>query len=105
MSSRIKKDDQVVVIAGKDKGTRGRVQRVFREFDRVLVEGVNKVKRHTKPTPKNPQGGIIEREQPIHSSNVMLLDTKEDKPTRVKMGTDKDGKKVRQSVRSGTTLD
>jgi large subunit ribosomal protein L24 len=105
MASRVKKDDEVVVIAGKDKGQKGRVMRVLREVDRVLVEGVNKVKRHTKPTPKNPQGGIIEREQPIHLSNVMPLDTKEDKPTRVKMGTDKDGKKVRQSVRSGTTLD
>ena len=105
MSSRIKKDDQVVIIAGKDKGQKGRVMRVIREMDRVLVEGINKVKRHTKPTPKNPQGGIIEREQPIHLSNVMPLDTKDDKPTRVKMGTDKDGKKVRQSVRSSTTLD
>jgi large subunit ribosomal protein L24 len=105
MGTRIKKDDQVVVIAGKDKGQKGRVMRVLREVDRVLVEGVNKMKRHTKPTPKTPQGGIIEREQPIHLSNVMPLDTKDDKPTRVKMGTDKDGKKVRQSVRSGTTLD
>lgn len=105
MSSRVKKDDEVVVIAGKDKGQKGRVMRVLREVDRVLVEGVNKVKRHTKPTPKNPQGGIIEREQPIHLSNVMPLDSKDEKPTRVKMGTDKDGKKVRQSVRSGTTLD
>jgi large subunit ribosomal protein L24 len=103
MGTRIKKDDQVVVIAGKDKGTKGRVMRVLREFDRVLVEGVNKVKRHTKPTPKNPQGGIVEREQPIHLSNVMPLDG--EKPTRVKMGKDKDGKKVRQAVRSGATLD
>ena len=105
MASRVKKGDQVVVIAGKDKGAKGAVIRVLGEVDRVLVEGVNKMKRHTKPTPKNPQGGILEREQPIHLSNVMLLDTKEDKPTRVKMGTDKDGKKVRISVRSGTVLD
>ncbi len=105
MSSRIKKDDQVVVITGKDKGAKGRVLSVLREADRVLVEGVNKVKRHTKPTPKNPQGGIIEREQPIHLSNVMILDTKEDKGTRVKMGADKDGKKIRLSVRSGAALD
>ena len=105
MGSRIKKDDQVVVITGKDKGTKGRVLSVLREVDRVLVEGVNKVKRHTKPTPKNPQGGIIEREQPIHLSNVMILDAKEDKGTRVKMGTDKDGKKIRLSVRSGAALD
>jgi large subunit ribosomal protein L24 len=105
MAIRIKKDDQVLVISGKDKGTKGRVLSVLREVDRVLVEGVNKMKRHTKPTPKNPQGGIIEREQPIHISNVMLLDPKEDKPTRVKAGTDKDGKKVRVAVRSGTVLD
>lgn len=105
MASRIKKDDQVLVISGKDKGTKGRVLSVLREVDRVLVEGVNKVKRHTKPTPKNPQGGIIEREQPIHISNVMLLDPKEDKPTRVKAGTDKDGKKVRIAVRSGAVID
>jgi large subunit ribosomal protein L24 len=105
MASRIKKDDQVVVITGKDKGAKGRVLSVLREADRVLIEGVNKVKRHTKPTPKNPQGGIIEREQPIHLSNVMILDAKEDKGTRVKMGTDKDGKKIRLSVRSGTALD
>ena len=105
MGSRIKKDDQVVVITGKDKGAKGRVLSVLREADRVLVEGVNKMKRHTKPTPKNPQGGIIEREQPIHLSNVMILDAKEDKGTRVKMGVDKDGKKIRLSVRSGAALD
>lgn len=105
MGMRIKKDDQVVVIAGKDKGTKGRVLRVLREVDRVLIEGVNRVKRHTKPTPKNPSGGIIEKEAPIHLSNVMPLDTKTDKPTRVRMGTDKDGKKVRIAVKSGATID
>jgi large subunit ribosomal protein L24 len=105
MGMRVKKDDQVVVIAGKDKGSRGRVLRVLREEDRVIVEGVNRVKRHSKPTPKNPSGGIIEKEAPIHISNVMLLDTKSDKPTRVRAGTDKDGKKVRVAARSGATLD
>jgi large subunit ribosomal protein L24 len=105
MGVRIKKDDQVVVIAGKDKGAKGRVLRVIRELDRVIVEGVNRVKRHTKPTPKNPSGGIIEKEAPIHISNVMLLDTKLDKPTRVRFGRDKDGKKIRISVKSGTTID
>lgn len=101
----VKKDDQVVVIAGKDKGARGRVLRVIREMDRVIVEGVNRVKRHTKPTPKNPSGGIIEKEAPIHISNVMLLDTKTDKPTRIKSGTDKDGKKIRIAVKSGAVID
>jgi len=80
MGTRIKKDDQVVVIAGKDKGTKGRVKQVLREVDRVLVEGVNMVKRHTKPTPKNPQGGIIEREQPIHLSNVMISTRRKTSP-------------------------
>jgi large subunit ribosomal protein L24 len=105
MALRIKKDDQVVVIAGKDKGAKGRVLRVLREVDRVVVEGVNRVKRHTKPTPKNQQGGIIEKEAPIHLSNVMLFDAKSEKPTRVKAGTDKDGKKVRIAVKSGATVD
>ncbi len=105
MGMRIKKDDLVVVIAGKDKGARGKVLRVNREVERVIVEGVNRVKRHTKPTPKNPSGGIIEKEAAIHLSNVMLLDSKTDKPTRVRMGTDKDGKKVRVAVKSGATVD
>ena len=103
--ARIRKDDQVVVIAGKDKGAKGRVLMIIRDTDRVIVEGVNRVKRHTKPTPKNPSGGIIEKEAAIHLSNVMLLDTKTDKPTRVRMGTDKDGKKVRVAVKSGATVD
>ena len=104
MGARLKKDDQVVVIAGKDKGARGRIVQVLREYDRVVVEGVNKIRRHTKPTPQNPAGGIIEREAPIHASNVMPLDTETDKPTRIRMG-DKDGKKVRIAVKSGTNLD
>jgi large subunit ribosomal protein L24 len=105
MSLRIKKDDMVVVISGKSKGERGRVLRVLREADKVIVEGVNKVKRHTRPTPKNREGGIIEKEAALHVSKVMLLDTKSDKPTRVKVGTDKDGKKVRIAVKTGTVLD
>jgi large subunit ribosomal protein L24 len=105
MSLRIKKDDLVVVISGKSKGERGRVLKVLRETDKVIVEGVNKVKRHTRPTPKNREGGIIEKEAALHVSKVMLLDTKSDKPTRVKVGTDKDGKKVRVAVKTGTVLD
>ncbi len=105
MGLRIKKDDQVVVIAGKDKGARGKVLRVLVERERVIVEGVNRVKRHTKPAQKTPQGGIIEKEAAIHVSNVMLLDPKENKPTRVKSGRTKDGRKVRVAVRSGTILD
>jgi large subunit ribosomal protein L24 len=105
MGVRIKKDDRVVVIAGKDKGAKGRVLRVLREVDRVIVEGVNRVKRHTKPSQKNPTGGIIEKEAPIHISNVMLLDPKLDQPTRVRFATDKDGKKIRIAVKSGTPID
>jgi len=105
MSLRIKKDDMVVVISGKSKGERGRVLLVLREADKVIVEGVNKVKRHTRPTPKNREGGIIEKEAALHVSKVMLLDTKSDKPTRVKIGKDKDGNKVRIAVKTGTVLD
>ena len=99
---KIKKGDTVVVIAGKDKGAKGKVLKVLVERDRVIVEGVNKVKRHSKPTPKS-QGGILEKEMSIHVSNVMLLDSKTDKPTRVRNEI-KDGKKVRVSVKSGAVL-
>jgi large subunit ribosomal protein L24 len=105
MGSRIKKDDQVIVISGRDKGARGRVLKVLREENKVIVEGVGRVKKHQKPTQQNPQGGIIEKDMPIHQSKVMLLDTKVDKPTRVRAGKDADGKKVRVTVKSGTTLD
>jgi large subunit ribosomal protein L24 len=105
MGSRIKKDDQVIVISGRDKGTKGRVLKVLRETGKVIVEGVGRVKKHQKPTQQNPQGGIIEKDLPIHMSKVMLLDTKLDKPTRVRAGKDSDGNKVRVTVKSGTTLD
>src|SRR5689334_20118220 len=105
MGNRIKKDDMVVVISGRDKGARGRVLKVDVESQRVLVEGVNRVKRHQRPTPKMQTGGIIEKEASIHISNVMLLDTKSDKPTRVRFGEDKEGKKTRIAAKSGATLD
>jgi large subunit ribosomal protein L24 len=105
MAARIRKDDMVVVISGRDKGARGRVVRVLRETDQVVVEGVNKVRRHTRPTPKNREGGIIEREAPIHVAKVMLLDTKADAPTRVKFAKNADGKKVRVTVKTGTVVD
>lgn len=100
--ARLRKDDEVVVIAGKDKGVRGKVLKVLVDRDRVIVEGVNKVKRHSKPTPKS-QGGILEKEMSIHVSNVMLFDTKANKPTRVRSEI-KDGKKARVSVKSGAVL-
>lgn len=103
MTARIKKNDQIIVIAGKDKGARGTVLKVLRDKDRVIVGGVNIVKRHQKS--QQGQGGIIEKEASIHISNVMVLDTKSDKPTRVRIGLDKDSHKVRFSVRSSTVLD
>jgi large subunit ribosomal protein L24 len=104
MASRIRKDDEVIVISGRDKGTRGRVLKVLVDVDKVIVEGVGRVKKHQKPNQAFPQGGIIEKELPIHACKVMLLDAKTDKPTRVRAGKDGDGKKVRVTVKSGTTL-
>jgi large subunit ribosomal protein L24 len=102
---RLKKNDDVIVISGKSKGARGKILKVVDGGERVIVEGVNRVKRHTKPTQKLPQGGIIEKELPVHISNVMPIDPKQDKPTRVRIGKDKDGNKVRVAVRSGAVLD
>lgn len=104
MGKRLKKGDKVVVIAGRDKGTQGEVLRVL-PGDRVIVEGVQRVKRHQRPTPRMQQGGIIEKEAPVAASNVMLLDPKSEKPTRVRRELDKDGRKVRVAVNSGTVLD
>ena len=95
MAARLRKGDLVVVISGKDKGKQGKVAKLIVDADRVVVEGVNLVKRHMRPTPKNPQGGILEREQPIHASKVMPVDPKTGKGTRVRMGKDDKGNKVR----------
>ena len=104
MGARIKKGDNVVVIAGRDRNARGEVLRILSD-GRLLVQGINKVKRHQKPTPRMQQGGIIEKEAPIQASNVMLVDPKTDAPTRVRAGTGKDGRKVRVTVKSGAVLD
>lgn len=80
---KIKKNDTVLVIAGNSKGKTGKVLKVFRDTNKVIVEGVNIVKRHSRPTQKVPQGGIIQKEAPIHVSNVMLIDPKTNEPTRV----------------------
>jgi len=93
-----------MVITGKDKGKTGIVLAAFPKKDRVLVEGINIVKKHSKPSQVNPQGGIISQEAPIHVSNVMLLDPKSNEPTRVGFKT-VDGKKVRVAKKSGETLD
>lgn len=102
--ARIRKNDEVIVIAGKDKGRRGRVIKIFPKANRVVVEGANMVKRHQRAGAGSQQSGIIEREAPIHASNVMPLCPKEDKPTRIKKGTNKKGKKVRLSVKGGAEL-
>lgn len=80
---KIRKNDSVMVISGNDRGKTGKVLKVFPKNSRVIVEGINLRKRHTKPSQKNPQGGIIEKEAPIHASNVMLLDPKTNEPTRL----------------------
>ena len=80
---KIHKNDNVMVISGNDKGKAGKVLKVFPKNNRVIVEGINLRKRHTKPSQKSPQGGIIEKEAPINASNVMLLDPKTNEPTRL----------------------
>ena len=100
----VKKGDKVQVISGKDKGKQGVILSAFPKNNRVLVEGVNIIKKHSKPTQANPQGGIIEKEAPIHVSNVMALDPKTGVPTRVGYQL-VDGKKVRIAKKSGELLD
>ncbi|MBE3597217.1 MAG: 50S ribosomal protein L24 [Hydrogenibacillus sp.] len=101
----VKKGDEVMVISGKDKGKKGRVLAAFPKKQRVLVEGVNIVKKHQKPSVQYPQGGIIEKEAPIHVSNVMPIDPKTGRPTRVGYKVLPDGRKVRIAKRSGEPLD
>jgi large subunit ribosomal protein L24 len=107
---RIRKDDQVMVIGGKDAGKTGRVVRTDPKKDRVYVEHLNMVKRHERPrsvqdaTRGGDVGGIVEKEGPIHASNVMLLDPKDNKPTRVGVRRDKGGKRERFAKRSGVSF-
>lgn len=104
MPARIRKGDRVECLSGKDKGKRGLVMEVHPREGRVLVEGVNIVKRHTKPRPPNEPGGVIEKPAPIHLSNVALIDPKDDRPTRIRIEV-RDGERVRVAVRSGEKLD
>lgn len=97
---RLQVGDQVVVISGKNKGQRGKVARLV--DDRVVIEGVNRIKRHMKATQNQP-GGILEVEAPLHASNVMLIDPETDKPTRVRY-EDREGTKVRVAVKSGAVI-
>ncbi|HUP36388.1 MAG TPA: 50S ribosomal protein L24 [Candidatus Limnocylindria bacterium] len=101
----VRRGDTVVVVAGKERGKKGKVLRVIPEKGRVVVERINMIKKHQRPTQKIRQGGIIEREGAIHLSNVMLVDPNSDKPTRVGMKALSDGKKVRVARRSGEMLD
>ena len=102
----VRKNDEVIVIGGKDRGKRGRVLQVLPEKNRVLVEGVNMIKRHTRANPqKNVKGGIIEREAAIHASNVMPIDPDSGKPTRVGRKVLDDGRRVRISRRTGGVMD
>ena len=105
MAARIKKDDTVIVIAGKDKGRSGRVLKVLPEHERVVVEGVNMAKRHTAPNVTHPQGGVIAKEASLHLSNVALRDPKTGKPTRVGFKVNDKGRKVRVAKGSGVEID
>ena len=104
MAARIKKGDQVMVLAGKDKGKIGEVVLVTPRKSRVIVSGVNMVKRHTPPS-QQAAGGIIEKEAPLHVSNVAHIDPKDDKPTRIGFKTIEGGRKVRFAKRSGEVID
>jgi large subunit ribosomal protein L24 len=110
MPARIKKDDEVIVIGGKDRGKRGKVLRVEPQKNRAYVEGLNMIKRHTRPRQvagaqrAEEVGGVIEKEGPIHLSNVMLVDPADGKPSRVGIELE-DGKRLRIARRSGRRLD
>jgi len=101
---KIRKGDEVIVVSGRDKGKKGSILRVLRQDDRVLVDGVNMVKRHTRPSGSQP-GGIVEKEAPIHVSNIALADPKDGTATRVGYRFLEDGRKVRFAKRSGEVVD
>ena len=101
---KIKKGDQVMVITGESKGQKGRVLEVNREKERVLVEGINMVYKHTKPNAKAPQGGILKKEAPVHISNLMVIDPASGKPTRVGRKLNEKNKLVRYSKKSGEEI-
>jgi large subunit ribosomal protein L24 len=108
MITRLHKGDRVKVIAGNHRGKEGKILKIFHDKNRLIVEGVNIIKRHTKPTQKNPQGGISQREAPIHISNVMLIDPKTNEPTRIGMQIIKDesgkAKRMRYGKKSGEII-
>ena len=105
---RLKKNDRVRVMFGNHRGKEGKILKIFRDKQKVIVEGVNIIKKHQRPTQKNPQGGITQKEAPIHISNVMLIDAKSNEPTRIGMQIieDEDGKKkrMRYAKKSGEII-
>ena len=105
MPAKIRRGDKVVVISGKDRGKRGTVRRIDTKHDRVIVEGVNMVKKHQRARSQNQQSGIIEREAGIHVSNLMLIDPNTDEPTRVTFREREDGSLVRVGKRSGEDIE
>jgi large subunit ribosomal protein L24 len=100
----IKKGDTVIVIAGNYKSNKGRVLEVIRKTNRAIVEGVNIIKKHTKPNAESPQGGIIEKEAPIHISNLMVVDPKTGEQTRIGRRVNDKGKLIRYSKKSGEEI-
>jgi len=100
----IRKGDEVIVLAGDDRGRKGKVLKVLVTKQRALVEGVNMVSKSMKPSAKNPQGGIVKQEAPIHVSNLSLIDPKSGKATRIGMKKTDDGKKVRVAKKSGEVI-
>ncbi|REJ84364.1 MAG: 50S ribosomal protein L24 [Acidobacteria bacterium] len=102
---KIKKGDRVLVVSGRDRGSEGRVMKVLPQEGRAVVEGVNMIKKHTRPNPQQQiQGGILEREAPIHLSNLMLIDPESGKPTRVGFKQLPDGKTARYAKKSGAVI-
>ena len=106
--SRLKKNDKVKVISGNHRGKEGKILKIYREKNRVIVEGVNIIKRHTRPNQKNPQGGITQKESPIHISNIMIIDPKSNEPSRIGMqiieGEDRSKKRMRYGKKSGEII-
>lgn len=101
---KLKKGDKVVVIAGKEKGKESTIVRVLPKENRVVLDGINKVKRHRRRTSNSKSGQIVEKVMPIHASNVMLVDPKGGKPTRIKITRSEDGARERVAVKSGQSL-
>ncbi len=101
---KLKKGDKVVVIAGKSRGEQGTISRVLTKDDMVVLDGINLVKRHRRPTAQGRRGQIVDKPMPIHVSNVMLVDPETGKPTRIRIQRDKDGKATRVAVKSGKEI-